>query len=247
MASDVHQPPDEFIAHPTNRVVGTIADPQQAQAAIEDLLQHGFARQDIDVFHGEEDLHRAEPARAEHRFLAQFQQTLLRTLSDDHKHLRHYIDDVRAGRWVITVLARKRDRREVAADILSGHGAESIEFYGRWAWQSMEPHAAAPADASLRDPTPGRTYEIDLGGTHTRVRLDSESRMTVLGASAGARDLSRLPVTHLRPQQLMITWHEPDRTSHVHVYDFESSEAHAIVSYADRRVYRARGTVRRVD
>ena len=45
----------------------------------------------------------------------------------------------------------------------------------------------------------------------------------------------------------MITWQEPDRTTNVHVYDFESGEAHAVVSYADRRVHRAKGTVRRVD
>jgi hypothetical protein len=111
----------------------------------------------------------------------------------------------------------------------------------------MDPHPAAPPDPSLRDPTPGRTYEIDLGGTALRVRLDSASRITILKRSASDRDLSRVPVTQLKPQLLMITWQEADRTTHVHVYDFESSEAHAVVSYADRRVYRGRGTVRRVD
>jgi hypothetical protein len=246
MNSDV-QRPDDFIAYPTNRVVGTIVDPAHAQAAIEALLQVGFARQDIDILHGEEDLHRPDPSGTEHRFLSQFQRTIIRTLSDDHKHLRHYVDDVRAGRWVITVLAKKRDRREAAADILGSHGAESIEFYGRWAWQSMESHPAAPLDPSVRDPIPGRTYEIDLGGTAARVRLDSESRITLLRRSDGARDLSRIPITHLKPQLLMITWQEADRTTHVHVYDFESGEAHAVVSHADRRVYRARGTVRRAD
>jgi hypothetical protein len=77
MASDVHQQQDDFIAYPTNRVVGTIADPTHAQAAIEALLQGGFARQDIDILHGEEDLHRPAPTGAGHR---QFQRTLLRKL-----------------------------------------------------------------------------------------------------------------------------------------------------------------------
>ena len=57
------------------------------------------------------------------------------------------------------VLAKERDKREVAADILGNHGAESIEFYGRWSWHSLEPHPAAPVDGSLRDPTPGRTFQ----------------------------------------------------------------------------------------
>jgi len=255
MASDVHQPAD-FIAYPTNRVVGTIADAEQARAAIQALLQVGFAPQDIDILHGEKDLHRQEPAGAEHRFLAQFQRTLIRTLGEDYKHLRlgeeythlhHYVEDVRAGRCVIMVLAKKRDRREAAADILCTHGAKFIEFYGRWSWQPLEPHPVAPVDSPLHDPTPGRTYEVDLGGTATHVRLDSESRVTILRRSAGSPDLSHLPVTHLRPHLLMVAWQEADRTTNVHVYDFESGEAHAVVGYGDRRVHRARGTVRRLD
>jgi hypothetical protein len=245
MAGDMPER-DDFIAYPTNRVVGTIVDPKHARAAIEALLQFGFSRQDIDILHGEEDLHRPDPTGAEHRFLAQFQRTLTRTLGDEGRHLQHLIEDVRAGRSVIMVLAKKRDKREAAADILGTHGAEAIEFYGRWAWHSLESHPAPPVDASLRDPTPGRTYEIDLGGTATRVRLDSESRITILRRSAGSPDLSRIPVTHLKPHLLMITWQE-DRTTNVHVYDFESGEVHAVVSYADHRVDRAKGTVRRLD
>jgi hypothetical protein len=95
---------------------------------------------------------------------------------------------------------------------------------------------------------PGRTYEIDLDGAATRVRLDTESRATILRQSSGSRDLSRLLVTYLKPQLLMLTWQEAaDRTTNVHVYDFESGQAHAVVSYGDRRVYRAKGTVRRAD
>jgi hypothetical protein len=255
MASAVHQP-DDFIAYPTNRVVGTIADPEHARAAIEALLQAGFAQQDIDILHCEEDLHRQGAAGAEHRFLAQFQRLLIRKLAGEYKHLRlgeefehlrHYVEDVRAGRCVIMVLAKKRDRREAAADILGTHGAELIEFYGRWSWQAMEPHPAAPVDSRPGDPVAGRTYEIDLGGTATHVRLDSESRATILRRSNGSPDLSHLPVTHIRPHLLMVAWQEADRTTNVHVYDFESGEAHAVVGYGDRRVHRARGTVRPVD
>ena len=81
MASDVQA--DAFIAYPTNRVVGSLADSKHAQAAIEALLQVGFARQDIDILHGEEDFHRPHPTGAEHRFLAQFRRTLIRTLGDN--------------------------------------------------------------------------------------------------------------------------------------------------------------------
>src|SRR5215217_3572131 len=199
MASDVHQPED-FIAYPTNRVVGTIADLTNARAAIEALLQVGFAQHDIEILHGEEDLHRPNP---EHRYLAQFQRTLSRKLAEykhlrlgeEFEHLRHFVDDVRAGRCVVMVLAKKRDKREIAAGILCTHGAKFVEFYGRWSWQELEPHP-------LRDPRPGRTYETHLDGTPTRVRVDSESRVTILrgptdSPDLSSADLSQLPVTHL--------------------------------------------------
>ena len=246
MPSEV-QLADAFIAYPTNRVVGSIADPIRAQEAIEALLGVGFAREDIDILHSEEDLHRPDKSGNERRFLAQFQRTVVHTLADEHKHLLHYVDEVRAGHSVIMVLAKKRGRRETAADILGSHGAAGIEFYGRWAWHSLEPHTAAPTDSSIPDPAPGRTYEVHLGETTTRVRLDSESRLTILRGTAITPDLSRIPVTHLKPHLLMITWQETDRTTNVHVYDFDTGEAHAVVSYANRSVHRIRGTVRRAD
>ena len=45
----------------------------------------------------------------------------------------------------------------------------------------------------------------------------------------------------------MITWQEAERTTNVHVYDFESGEVNAVVSYGNRSVVRAKGTVRRAD
>src|SRR3954470_11184119 len=155
MATDLRAP-DDYIAYPTNRVVGTIADLAQARAAIEALLKVGFAQQDIEILHGEEDLHRPDPTGAEHKYLAQFQRTLSRKLAEykhlrigeEFEHLRHFIDDVRAGRCVVMVLAKKRDRREAAAEVLCGHGAKFVEFYGRWSWQELEPQPPL-------DPTPG--------------------------------------------------------------------------------------------
>ena len=252
MASDVHQP-DDFIAYPTNRVVGTIPDLPQARAAIEALLKAGFAQHDIEILQGEEGLHRQDSAGAEHRFLAQFQRTLSRKLAEykhlrlgeEFEHLRHFVEDLRAGRCVVMVLAKKREKREAAADILCSHGAKFVEFYGRWSWQELEPHPHL-------DPAPGRTYEAHLDGAATRVRMDSESTVTILRGGAdspnlASPDLTPLPVTHLRPRLLLLAWQEADRTTNVHTYDFENGSAHAVVGYADGRVHHARGTVRRVD
>jgi uncharacterized protein (TIGR02246 family) len=139
----------DFIAYPTNRVVGTVQDAAKAKAAIDALLRAGFDREHIDILHGEEDLQRLDPTGAEHGFLAQFQRTLIRTFElEEFKHLTHYVEDVRAGRYVIMVLTRRRVQRIVAADILHQCGAEFVGFYGRWAREEL-PHTAQTSPESI--------------------------------------------------------------------------------------------------
>jgi len=127
-----------FIRYPLNRVVGTVGDAGKAGAAIEALLRAGFDREDIDMLHGEEDLLRLDPTGANHGFLAQFQRTLIRAFElEEFKHLTHHVEDVRAGRFVIMVLTKRRALRMAAADILHQHGAERVEFYSRWACEEL--------------------------------------------------------------------------------------------------------------
>jgi uncharacterized protein (TIGR02246 family) len=140
-----------FIPYPTNRVVGTIADAEHAEAAVEALVEGGFDRQSIDVLHGEEDLSRLDPKGAEHGVIEWLQRKLIRTAGpvEEYKHLMHHVEDVRAGRWVIMVLAPEREARTVVGDILSAHSAEFVGFYGRWAWEGFTPSSGqAGADGA---------------------------------------------------------------------------------------------------
>ena len=133
--------PRDFISYPTNRVVGTVADAVSARAALEDLLQAGFAREDVEVLRGDDGEHRLDPSGDAHGWLAQLQRTLIRVAApaEEHRHLMRHLDDVRAGRSVVMVLAKERASRETAVDILNAHGATFIGFYGRWAWQGFVP------------------------------------------------------------------------------------------------------------
>ena len=139
----------DFIPYPMNRVVGTVADAAAAHAAIDALLQAGFAREDIDLLHGDAGAQRLDPEGSEHGFLAQFQRTLIRTAgqNEEYKHLMRHAEDVSAGRFVLMVLARQREQRTVAADILNAHGAEFVGFYGKWAWEGLTT-AIAPTTAT---------------------------------------------------------------------------------------------------
>ena len=131
--------PGDFVAYPTNRVVGTIADAATARAAIEELLRAGVDREDIDILHGEDGLHRLDPSGAEHGFLARFQRTVIRLAgpAEESVYLQHHVEDVRAGRFVIMVLAELEPRRDLVAGILNDHGAEFVGFYGVFAWSSL--------------------------------------------------------------------------------------------------------------
>jgi len=132
----------------TNHVVGTVRDADKAQAAIDALLQAGFRQEDIHILHGEEDLKRFNPD-AQHGFLAQFQRTLIRAFElEQFKHLTHHLEDVRAGRFVIMVLAKRRVQRILSADILNRFGAEFVGFHGRWAVEEI------PAKHTLPEDTP---------------------------------------------------------------------------------------------
>ena len=168
----------EFIRYPTNRVVGTIADAESARSAIEALIQAGVDREDIDVLHGEEDLRRLDPSGAEHGFLAQFQRTLIRLAGpvEEAAHLRHHVEDVRAGRFVIMVLAKDQERRDLVAGILSAHGAEFMGFYGRWAWSAMS-GVPRRTDASEIRSERGRLYETNLEGTTFHLRFDFQDEV----------------------------------------------------------------------
>jgi predicted SnoaL-like aldol condensation-catalyzing enzyme len=78
---------------------------------------------------------------------------LIRTLgpAEEFKHLSRHVDDVRAGRFVIMVLAKEREQRNLAADILNSHGAEFVGFYGKWAWQSLDATDVASSRAVTLD------------------------------------------------------------------------------------------------
>src|SRR4051794_17268048 len=129
---------NDFISYPIDRVVATVVDSTQAREAIEALLQRGVAPEHIDVLYGDSGLHRLDPHGAEHGFWAQFQRTLINTMAvnEESSHLRHHVEDLRAGRIVIMVLVNGIQERVEIGQTLSASGAEHLGFFGRWAWEA---------------------------------------------------------------------------------------------------------------
>jgi hypothetical protein len=178
MDTTTHQPGD-FIAYPMNRVVGTITAAASARAAIEALLQAGVDQADIDLLHGEDDLHRLDASGVEHGFFAQFQRTLIRLAApvEEAAQLRHHLEDVRAGRFVIMVVAKTQERRDLVARILNSHGAEFMGFYGRWAWESISGGSAERTRVSAVEAERPQVYETELDGGALRLRFDFQAEV----------------------------------------------------------------------
>ena len=217
----------DFIPYPTNRVVGTVADARTARAAIDALLQAGFHREELDILHGEAGAQRLDPEGVEHGFFAQFQRTLIRTAgpAEEHIHLMRHVDDVRAGRFVIMVLARQREKRMVAADILSDHGAEFVGFYGRWAWEGLRPQPSLAAHSNE-------------GANAVAAR--AEDIPTLFVQAWGSRDANALALLFDEDAEFVnvtgLSWRDRDTIRKAHAYGFEHLFSESTLSIDQSRI-----------
>ena len=228
MSTPAHR--DDFIAYPTNRVAGTIDDAAAARRAVEALTAAGFARDAIDVLHGEQDLHRLDPSGGEHGVFAQLQRALIRSAAGSEiKRLNYHVDDVRAGKSVILVLAPEGRARDTAADILHAHGAEFVGFYGRWAYEALP--------GTTLSPQPGKTYEINIDGAASRVRLE-EHAATIVDSPA-----SPAVVTAIGPGLFLLSWPPAGDITTVHVIDVDAGIAYASLARRDGPPRHVKGTI----
>lgn len=235
MSVDDHRPGD-FIAYPTNRVVGTITDTVAARRAVEALTAAGFPRDAIDVLHGPQDLHRLDPSGSEHGVFAQLQRTLIRSAAGSEiTHLNHHVDDVRAGKSVIMVLAPGGPSRDAASTVLHAEGAEFVGFYGRWAYESL-PNGSAPPQ-----PPRGDTYDISIDGAPIRVRLHEATAAMVDSAAASGI------VTAIGPGLFLLSWPPVAGSTTVHVIDVDAGVAYASISPRDGPPRHAKGTITTAD
>jgi hypothetical protein len=232
-----------FVSYPTRRVVGTIADATDAEAAVEALLQAGFEREAIEVLQGENGLHRLDPTGAEHGLIAQFQRRLIQFAGDlEELSLKRHAEGLRAGKIVVMVLAKKRHQRNVAADILNAHGAEFIGYYSRWFWESLDARRGRAA-ATAHDPGPGQMYEVRVAGPVTHLQFHSGVAATV---TVAGRVTSKAAVVPIRAGMRMLSWKDPNGLPVVQVHDYETGRAYAVVAQRDGSLRNSTGTVRRM-
>ena len=130
----------DFIAYPTNKVVGFIDDPGDAQAALSDLKAAGFTADEIEVLTGEEGAQRIDVNGGEHGVLAHIVRSILKTLGEyEIPHAKRHEQELLAGHFGIGVTAKQEEHQKKVRGILKSHNGHFINFYGTWTMENLEP------------------------------------------------------------------------------------------------------------
>ncbi len=131
----------EFTFDPTDKVVGIIADPDDAKAALDDLRAAGFTSGEIEVLMDEEGAQRIDVTGVGHEASVHIVRSTqkLPTYYDAPVIVSRVEQELVAGHYCIGVVAKEPEAKERALDILKSHGGYFINFYGRWAAEALEP------------------------------------------------------------------------------------------------------------
>jgi hypothetical protein len=136
--SHAEEKPD-FIAYPTNKVIGFIDDPSDAQAALRDLNAAGFTADEIEVLTGEEGARRIDVTGREHGLLARIVRSIQKLSNYESEHIKRHEQELLAGHFGIGVTPKRESDREQIAQILKSHNGHFINYYGEWAMQRLAP------------------------------------------------------------------------------------------------------------
>jgi hypothetical protein len=127
----------EFTFTPTNKVVGVVDNDGDAEAALIDFSNAGFAGDELELLTKEAGARRVDVS-SEVRVHVVDLAKRVPAFYDAPVIVKRIEEELRAGHHLIGVLAKDADAREQARKILKSHGGHFINFYGRWAAESLE-------------------------------------------------------------------------------------------------------------
>ena len=132
-------PANDSVRYPTDHVVGIIDTADQVRSAYSALTASGFLESEVSISSGQAaaDALNANTGRTGLAHLA-IKIAERFGVGDDEMELKErYEEALRAGRFVVYVLAPTDERRERAASILRDQGARSVNFLGKFAIEPL--------------------------------------------------------------------------------------------------------------
>jgi len=134
-------PTSKFTFDPTNKVVGVVNNARDAEAVLLDLRSRGFPADQVEVLTNEEGARRIDASDEGHDVIVHaFVSTqTVPEFYDAPVIARRVEEELLAGHHFIGVVAKDGDARQRVREILKSHGGHFINFYGRWAAESLDP------------------------------------------------------------------------------------------------------------
>jgi hypothetical protein len=125
--------------YPTDHVLGVLDTGEQVRAVWNALTSSGFLESEVTVATGRAaaDALEATTGRTGLAHLAIRIAEQLGGGDDEMAVKQRYEDALRDGRFLVAVMAPTEERRELAATILRDHGAQSVNFLGRFSIEPM--------------------------------------------------------------------------------------------------------------
>jgi hypothetical protein len=102
---------------------------------------------------------------------------------------------------------------------------------------------------TIHFPAVGHVYEAHFGSWVHHLRFESEAVMMLTNAEgpfAGTSETVEIAVTPIRPSVFMICWQEADKTTVVHVEDFENGIVYTNVTERGGAFICRRGTLKQL-
>jgi len=96
-------------------------------------------------------------------------------------------------------------------------------------------------------PAVGHIYRVDFGAFVVELYFESDTKLTYTGirkdGTRGASETVTISVTFLREDLFMVTWQEADKTTVVHVEDYENNVIYTNITNPDNTFEKFKGSV----
>lgn len=120
---------DDFLTYPIYKVVSVFEDPNEVEAAVNELRENGFIEDDIEAFCGWEGQKRMDFKGTRHGVWASFIRAV-QHVGPDRTYLERYEKHLSDGHCMIMVKVTKKEQKEKAAEILHAHTNERVTYFG---------------------------------------------------------------------------------------------------------------------
>jgi len=133
------RPAGWLLGYPTDHLMGILPSRAAAEAAAAALVAAGEPHSAIRVLVGEDAALRIDGRGKHHGLAARLYRLIQFTQMDQAPDFRRYELEARRGHPVIAVRQTDPLRRRTIRALLRRHGAHFINFYGRYATETLDP------------------------------------------------------------------------------------------------------------